>query len=144
MIWLYASRASLVAALAWGQTMNKAEAQARTLRVIAKFSDELTADWSGSDAWFDAVQEITNAIVDLRDGLSHPRYAALLATAALAFKQYKIEKAVEEALSKAEGGVHTGYCPIGDVTYCGDDQPIIHGDETLDLEDYSSDGEAGS
>lgn len=37
-----------------------------------------------------------------------------------------------------QGDDRKGYCPIGDITYLGDEQPMIHNDERLDLEEYKS------
>jgi hypothetical protein len=39
-------------------------------------------------------------------------------------------------------GERVGYDVLADCTFCGEDQPIIHNDEMLDPEDYSSTGEA--
>jgi hypothetical protein len=39
-------------------------------------------------------------------------------------------------MPKPEGDERVGHCAVGDVTYLSGEQPLIHNDERLDLEEY--------
>lgn len=49
---------------------------------------------------------------------------------------WPIEDRSYPTMPKPEGDERVGHCPVGDVTYLSGEQPLIHNDERLDLEEY--------
>jgi hypothetical protein len=58
------------------------------------------------------------------------------ARAIAAVTGWPIEDRSYPTAPKPEEDERVGYCPVGDVTYLGKEQPMIHNDERLDLEEY--------